>query len=315
MITGQSFYLRKSRNEGFTLIELLVVIATVAVLAALLLPALAATHPDSQAFQCMENNRQLVLAWQMYAQDNNDLLPPNDYPFTTGFITGTLAQQDKMKNWVVGTMTDNFDAAAKNANKTLLDPHSLISRYETDATIYHCPADTFIDPHYHSVHSRSVSMNSAVGSIWNSSKEMTGGANPLGSPVSGAWLPGTGYYGNQTTWLTYGKISSFSRPGPANTFVIMDEHPFSINDACLNVSALATPGNTFLIDYPAGNHNGGAGISFADGHVIIHKWLDSRTYSPTFSTGPSGGPTSQAAHPIPDDPDCFYLAPITSAPR
>jgi prepilin-type processing-associated H-X9-DG protein len=305
---------KKSRPDGFTLIELCVIIATIAVLAAMLLPALARTKPDSQAFQCLNNQKQIILAWQMYAADNSDLLPPNDYPYTTGFITGTLAQQDKEKCWVVGTMTDNFDGAAKNANKTLLDPHSLISRYETNATIYHCPADNYVDLNYHSVHSRSISMNSAVGTVWNSSSTYSGGANPLGSPVGGGWLPGAGYNGSQTAWLTYGKLSSFTRPGPANTFVIMDESPFSINDPCLTVSALATPGNTYLIDYPAGNHNGAAGMSFADGHVIIHKWQDIRTYSPTVFAG-VGGPSSQATHPSPDDLDCFYLAPITSAAR
>jgi prepilin-type processing-associated H-X9-DG protein len=315
MITVQSFDLRKSRNDGFTLIELCVVIATVVILAALLLSALANTHPDSQAFQCLNNQKQIILAWQMYAEDNQDLLPPNDYPYTTGFLGDTLANQDKEKCWVVGTMTSPLDAAAKNASKTILDPHTLISRYETNATVYHCPADTYVDPVSHSVHSRSVSMNSAVGTIWNSSTTYGGSGGPLGSPVGGAWLPGTGYNASQTAWLTYGKLSSFNRPGPANTFIIMDENPFSINDACLNVSALATPGNTYLIDYPAGNHNGATGISFADGHVIIHKWLDSRTYSPTVVASASGGPSSTAQHPTPDDPDCFYLAPITSAAR
>jgi prepilin-type N-terminal cleavage/methylation domain-containing protein/prepilin-type processing-associated H-X9-DG protein len=315
MITVQSFDLRKSRNDGFTLIELCVVIATVAVLTSILLPAFANTHPDSQAFQCLNNEKQITLAWQMYAADNSDLLPPNDYPFTIGFFTSSPTNQDKMKNWVVGTMTDPFDGAAKNASRTLLDSHSLLSPYLTIATVYHCPADTYVDPNNHSVHSRSYSMNSAVGTIWNSSKEMTGGANPLGSPVSGGWLPGSGFNAQQTAWLTYGKLSSFTRPGPANTFVIMDESPLSIDDPCLNVSARATPGNTYLIDYPAGNHNGAAGIAFADGHVIIHKWLDSRTYTFSVGGGPSGGASSRQTHPTPDDPDCFYLAPITSAAR
>jgi len=66
-------------RAGFTLIELCVVLATVAVLAAVLLPALADTKPNSQAFQCLNNQRQIMLAWQMYAADNSDLLPPNDF--------------------------------------------------------------------------------------------------------------------------------------------------------------------------------------------------------------------------------------------
>jgi prepilin-type N-terminal cleavage/methylation domain-containing protein/prepilin-type processing-associated H-X9-DG protein len=312
MITVQSFDLRKSRNEGFTLIELLVVIVTLAVLTSILLPALANTHPDSQAFQCLNNQKQITLAWQMYAADNRDLLPPNDYPFTTGFVASPPVNQDKMKNWVVGTMTDVFDGASKNASKTLLDPHTLISPYVPFIGVYHCPADNYVDSFYHSVHSRSVSMNSAVGTVWNG---FFNGGPAIGSPVQGGWLPGAGFSSQQTAWLTYGKISSFTRPGPANTFVIMDENPFSINDPSMAISAVATPGNTYLINFPAGNHGGAAGISFADGHVIIHKWQDIRTYSTTVSAGASGGPSSGPTHPFPDDPDCFYLALITSAAR
>src|SRR5674476_1513181 len=73
----RTFAFRKIRNDGFTLIELLVVIMTVAILAVLLLPALAGTKPNSQAFQCLENLRQLTLGWQMYAEDNNGKLAPN----------------------------------------------------------------------------------------------------------------------------------------------------------------------------------------------------------------------------------------------
>ena len=75
---------------------------------------------------------------------------------------------------------------------------------------------------------------------------------------------------------------------------------------------MATAGKTYLIDFPAGNHNAAAAISFADGHVIVHKWLDARTYTATFQFVGSGPPPTLQA---PDDPDCFYLASITSARR
>ncbi len=315
MNTARPPAFKKNRNGGFTLIELCVVIATVAVLAVLLLPALAATHPDSQAFQCMENQRQLILGWQMYAEDNNSLLPPNDYPYLTAFATASASARNAMKNWVAGTMESPFDVATANSWE-LTDPHTLLSPYITNAAPYHCPADNYIDVFAgHRVHPRSVSMNSAVGTRWNSSSSYAGGstAPPLGSVVGGGWLPGAAYNDSQTTWLTYGKMSSFTRPGPANTFVIIDENPLAINDGSIAISAVATTGNTYLIEFPAGNHNGAAGISFADGHVIIHKWLDSRTYTVTLAQhGGGGNPTGLQA---PDDPDCFYLAPITSARR
>ncbi|MGH7990449.1 MAG: hypothetical protein ACREDS_09715 [Limisphaerales bacterium] len=82
----------------------------------------------------------------------------------------------------------------------------------------------------------------------------------------------------------------------------------------LAVAAEATPGNTYLIDYPAGNHGHAAGISFADGHSVIHKWQDKRTYTPQGIIAPGMGSTS-ASLQSPDDPDCFYLGPITSALR
>ena len=300
--------------DGFTLIELLVVMASVAILAMLLLPALAGTKPSSQSFQCMENERQLVLAWQMYAQDNNDLLPPNDYPYLTTYATASAATQATMKNWVVGTMAQPLDATdypARNGKSELLDANTLLSPYITNRAVYRCPADNYIDSTSHAVHVRSYSMNSAVGTLWYSAISQS---QPVGQPVNGGWLSGSSFNANQKTWLTYGKMSSFSRPGPANTFVIMDENPYSINDGSIVIAAAASPGHTYLIDFASANHNGAAVISFADGHVLTHKWLDARTYNPAGFIQPGKGGVITMT-PTPDDPDCFYLGPITSALR
>jgi prepilin-type N-terminal cleavage/methylation domain-containing protein/prepilin-type processing-associated H-X9-DG protein len=315
------FTFKKVREQGFTFIELLVVLATVAILAVLLLPAIAGTKPNSQAFQCMENQRQLMLGWQMYAADNTDLLPPNDYPYLTSYAQAG-ANQVKLKNWVVGTMAVGADAGdapyLSGGVSELLSPNTLLSPYITNRSVYHCPADNYVDPYAgNRVHVRSYSMNSAVGTIYFSSTSVGAGGSdprPVGSPVAGGWLSGAGYVGGvNPTWLTYGKMTSFSRPGPANTWITMDENPRTINDGSIATSAAATPGNTYLIDYPAGNHNGAAAISFADGHVIVHKWQEPRTYTVTING--QGNIIQSSTHVFPDNADCFYLAPITSAPR
>jgi type II secretory pathway pseudopilin PulG len=300
-------------HGGFTVVELLAVMVMIAILAIVLLPALAGTKSDPRAFQCLNNQRQLILGWQMYAADNNDLLPANDFPYLTAYRVQPPTTQAQMRNWVVGTMAKSLDDSP-GAIAELTDPNTELSPYVKNYTVYHCPADNYINHLTGNLNLRSCSMNAAVGTCnWTHYNPPN---YPLGAAVGEGWLSGTSYSGLQIgPWLTYGKLSSFTRPGPANMWVIIDENPYSINDGSFASSAVATPGNTYIIDYPSGLHGAAGVISFADGHVIVHKWQDLRTYTPMIVPQQGGAPGIPAFHPTPDDPDCFYLASITSGPR
>jgi prepilin-type N-terminal cleavage/methylation domain-containing protein/prepilin-type processing-associated H-X9-DG protein len=220
-----------SGEQGFTLIELLVVIAIIAILAALLLPSLARSKDEAKGTECVNNKRQLVLAWTMYASDYRDHLVDS-------------ARTTDMTGWAPGDM----GSSTESTNWQLL-ASSVFSPYiAANTAVFHCPSDMSTGPG-NAPRVRSVSMNGYVGS-------------------TDAGVIGPDY-------VTYLKASDIRRP--SDIFVILDEHPETINDSlfCSPTGPPLPP--IFWQDFPASYHNNQGSFCFADGHAALHKWMDRGT--------------------------------------
>ena len=220
---------------GFTLIELLVVIAIIAILAAMLLPALGKAKIKAQAVQCMNHSKQLTLGWVMYNGDQNDRC------LSSGAWCGGSSMAD--------TASFNFTDYELMRNLPL-SPY--VGR---SVTVWQCP-----------------------GSTKRSTAPATLGQPGARSYSMNNWIGHYGNRGDTPAFLEFLKMSDFTRPGPVNTFVLLDESD-SINDGWFMADMSgydprdhALQAATNFGDDPGSWHNRACGFSFADGHSEIHKW-------------------------------------------
>ncbi len=221
----------------------------------IVLSTVGASRPNTKAFQCLNNLRQVTRAWGAYAADNNEHVPNN-----FGVNDTLLAiQNGSFNNWANNIMTWSASGQTADISNTNTDwaVKTALGNYLRDAAkIYHCPADTYLSPTQRAAgfrnRIRSISMSSLFGHF-SPGGDVTYRNPPLNWALS--------------QYLQYVRASAV--PKPAKTWLLIDEHPDSINDGYfLNAPTAVSWG-----DLPASFHDGGCGMSFADGHAEIRKWL------------------------------------------
>jgi len=242
----------KKSHSGFTLIELLVVIAIIAILAAILLPVLNAAKLRALQTECTNNKKQLGTAWLLYAGDNQERLAINSDPHV--FNTTYYPQGSISPSWIAGSLDWSTGSYNTNTSYLVNNKYSLLGDYVGEnPVLFSCPADHYVSHPEVALgwtrRSRTVAMNGAIGDGYKYGNPAT----PWG------WSP----------WYVAKKTTDFHSPGPSDCWVIIDEHPDSIDDECLYTPCYPT---TTFTELPGNQLDHGCGIFFADGHAEQHIW-------------------------------------------
>jgi len=270
-------------QSAFTLLELLVVIATIAILAALLLPVLSKAKARATGIQCQSNLKQLQLGWQLYADENSDFIPGNNWWMEAGSNGCVRGPFNWMTGWEDATLADDMD----NTNTSLfLDSQwSSLGQYTKVAAIYHCPASRVMVKEGGGLFplARTVSMNGWMG--------YTNRPDPVGG------------------FTYFKKTSDLTKLSPSAAFVFVDERDDSVDDGFFGVSMV----NDIMVEIASNYHGGSGPVTFADGHVEIHSWR-----SPDTQFNQVSGVATEKYNFIsvaPDDPDLLWFRDHATTPE
>jgi len=226
-------------SSAFTLIELLVVIAIIAILAAMLLPALAKAKMQAKRVRCISNQKQLAVTWMLYVSDNNDWVPSNGH---------SENPSPDLKFWVQGAFFD----PSQNSDRFMLDPsYAQFANYLRTTQVYVCPTDA-----------QTVNVN---------------GANvpKLRSYALNAYLGWVGEWDTRMSSLyrVFRKQSEMVAQMPGGTYLFLDVHPKSI---CWPYFGMHMDDEAFF-NFPGSSHGRAGVVSFSDGHIETRRWKDPRT--------------------------------------